>query len=210
MNPQQPYGAPAPGSMPPAGQFDFIVNAKPKGSNWLLAAPLKTRIFVVVGGFIALLLVAWIVIALLSGGTSSPDRLVSVAQQQIELTRVAKSAADNLQSPSIKNLASNIKLSMMSDDQALLAYITATGSKPDDKVLALGKNAATDQLLASAVTSGTYDQTYLSIAKNQLNTYALELKQAFNTASSTKERTLLSNAYSHAQLLIDQSNQAGN
>jgi hypothetical protein len=198
MPPQQP-------GVSPNGQYDFIVN--PTGyrqtSNWLLQAPLKTRLLVFGGGVFGLLLIIWIFIALLSaGGNANVQNLTTLAQEQAELARISFAATQNATSGTAKNLASTVRLSIDSDEQLFVQYLGNLNAAPSSDTLAQGANPQTDVQLTNAQTSGTYDQTYTTIVTQQLTTYASDLKKTFNSMSDANERQLLSGAYQHAQLLL--------
>jgi hypothetical protein len=78
------------------------------------------------------------------------------------------------------------------------------GVKVSPKDLKLKQNAATDQQLASALTTSTYDETYIGIMQQGLNSYASSLKQLYDTSHSTSVRSLTSKYYNQTQLLISQ------
>ena len=192
--------------MPPqqSNQYDFIVsyNGHHAGS-WLLRASLKTRIMVVGGGLIVLLLLGWIFVALLTAGSNAGvQNLTALTEEQTELARISLDPTLRADQATTQNFASTTRLSLMSDEQAFVDYLTSVNATPSADTLALGRNGATDTQLQNARASGTYDQTYISIARTQLQTYAGNLQRAFNATSNRSERQLLSSAYAHAQLLL--------
>lgn len=207
MQPQQPYyGGPA---VPPPNQYDFIFNAGNKRSNdWFFSASKQTKILIVSAAALVLLLVIWIGLSLFSTAPNDATQLTAVAAQQAEITRVAQSASLAAQQSSTKNFAITARLSLTSDEQALLQYLNSRGVSPNTQLLAQGKNANIDKLLQSAISSGTYDQTYREVAKQQLTNYAASLKQTYSTAAGPRERALLTTTYDHAQLLLSLIGQA--
>jgi len=201
MPPQQIPNVSAPSS---GNQYDFIVNYNHRpGSNWLLQSSLKTRIIIFSGGLLVLLLLAWIFIALLSANSgTSATSLTALAQEQAELARVANSPQQNTNLDATLNLASTVRLSMLSDEQTFVNYLTSINAGPSSDTLAQDMNAQTDAQLSSAKTNGTFDQTYTTVTNQELTTYANNLKKAFNATSNPSERQLLNNAYQNAQLLV--------
>jgi len=201
MPPQQIQNVSAP---TPDNQYDFIVNYNHRpGNNWLLQSSMKTRIIIFSGGLLALLLIGWIFIALLSASSgSSAQSLTALAQEQAELARVASSASQNTNSGTTLNLASTVRLSMLSDEQVFVHYLGSINANPSSDTLAQGTNTQTDTQLSNAKTNGTYDQTYATITDQELTTYVNDLKKAFNATSNTNERQILSSAYQNAQLLL--------
>lgn len=201
MPPQQIPSVSAP---PPTNQYDFIVNYNHRPANdWLLHAPLKTRIMVVGGGLLALILIAWIFIALLSATTGgSVQSFTALAQEQAELARISNDPSRNAQSEPALNFASTTRLSLLSDELSFVGYLTSLNAAPSSDSLAKDRNPQTDATLQSAQNSGTYDQMYTAVAQQQLTTYIANLKHAYSATSNLSERQLISDAYSHAQLLL--------
>lgn len=200
---------PAPTVSGPSGQYDFIVNAgKGSSNNWLVTAPLKTRIIVVAVGGLILLLILWIGIALLtSSAGGNVQNFTTLVQEQTELMRISQDPVNNATLQPTQNFAETTELSVTSDQQAFLAHLKALGSEPSKQILAAKQSSASDAQLAAAKQAGTYDQTYVAITQKSLTTYATGLQQAFQSTSNPKERQLLKSAYQHAQLLIALSKQ---
>ncbi len=210
MPPQQPNGT-APSQTGPE-QYDFIVNYdKQRQSNRLIKvnnSSLKNRLLITGGGALLLIVCAWIFIAFLSTSSHNPTApLITLTQQQTELARVALEAEQNASIQPTKNFATTTNLSLLSEQHTFIAFLHGLGSSPSSTVLQALQNKQTDSTLQSALTAGTYDQTYISIAQDELNSYESALKLAFANTKNSKEQALLSTAYSQAQLLVQQSSQ---
>ena len=211
MPPQQtvimPGQAPTPANN---GQFDFIVNANHNaGSGFFSAnAPLKTRILVVAVGAAVLLTLALVLVAVLSrvGSINSAD-LVGIAQRQAELARISQTPVTSADAQPTRNFAATTMLSLVSEQQSIVHFLAQHGTTVSAPVLQARKNTQTDTALKNAQTSGSYDQTYISLAQSQLQAYSQALKQAFQSAPTVAEKLLLQDAYNQAQLLIAQSSQ---
>lgn len=204
---------PGPSPAPPAyptvpqtsnGQYDFIMDAggNPGGAS----SSMTKRILIVAGGALLLIIVAWIFMATAFKGASlDTASLITITQQQNELSRISADATKNAEAATTINFAANTELSLESSQSNILSFMKKNGKKVDNKTLLLTKSTKTDTQLAEAKASGTYDAVYLEIAQSQLTHYSQSLKSAFNNASGSTERQLLSNAYSQAQLLLEQS-----
>lgn len=211
MPPQQtvftPGQAPTPANN---GQFDFIVNANHGGGSSFFSAnaPLKTRILIVAGGAAVLLTLALVLVAVISraGSINSAD-LVNVAQRQAELARISQTPVTSADAQLTRNFAATTMLSLVSEQQTIIHFLAQNGTAVSTQVLQARKDAQTDTALKDAQTNGSYDQTYLSITKTQLQAYSQALKQAFQSASTIDEKFMLQDAYSQAQLLLAQSSQ---
>ncbi|MEO6513279.1 MAG: hypothetical protein ABIR37_01220 [Candidatus Saccharimonadales bacterium] len=207
MQPQQPYYQPPATPGPDnTGQYDFIVNnnvpsKRPASKNMLL---------VVVGAAVLVIVLAWIILSLAFGGSSSATApLVTIAQEQTEIVRIAKLADDSshLSSQDTRNFSKTTRLTVGSDQAKLVAFLAKNGKKLNEKQLAGKQSATTDAALDAAATSGTYDSTLVSTLQTQLKTYQTSLQQAFTGATSSSEKTLLKAEFDNATLLIEQSTQ---
>lgn len=216
MQPNQPYYQPP--TLPPTqpstpgnGQYDFILgDDKPPSQNPFSTGgmPNKKVILTAVGGLVFVIILLAIIFNLAfggKGGNTAP--LVSLAQTQTEIARVAGAAVDGdyLRVPANKDLAQTLRLSLTTDQQDMTSYLAKHGKKLGDKQLALKQNARTDQTLSAAQVSGTYDSTFQSVIQDQLKAYAASLNQAYGTATNPTEQQLIKTQYEHAQLLLQKS-----
>ena len=193
-------------------QYDFIVNYdknnQPKRLISVNNSSLKARLLIAGGGGLLLIIFIWVFIALLSNASNSPTApLIGIAQAQNELARISLEAVQNASTQPPKTFAIPTNLSLLSEQQAMLAYLHGLGSNPDGTVLLATKNTNSDASLKIAKTNGNYDQTYISIAQLELSAYEHTLQQAFANTKNIKEQQLLSTAYTQAQLLMQQSSQ---
>ncbi len=193
-----PPQAPAPQNN---SAYDFFLKEeKPKRSLGPTSA--KGRVFVVVSGFIILIILAIAIVSSLSK-SSTPD-LLKVTQDQNEIVRISTAGALNATSTSTKQFAITTQLSVASAQTDLLALLKKNGVVYSVKQLSLTQSAATDQQLATAASASLYDQTFDTIMKSQLQTYSNDIKTVFVTSKSATLRTLLNNDYKGAQLLLTQ------
>lgn len=207
MQPQQPSGTPA----APSGSdpYDFILQYNHPGSGMHGSSSTTSRILIVAGGAVILLVAAFIFFKVVSKPSNPTAALmVSVAQQQTEMARIATQAAteDAVAQPTI-DFATTAQLSLQSDQQSLLALLKEHGSTPSDKLLAATQSSQTDSQLTAAKAAGAYDQAFAGVMQNELNTYEQTLKQAFAASQSATEKQWLQTAYGHAQSLVTMSKQ---
>jgi hypothetical protein len=207
MQPQQPYSQPPQPPVPEnAGQYDFIVNNGTPANR-----PNPKTMFLFIGGTVVLVIaLVWFILSLFLGGNSgSSAPLVTIAQEQTEIARIATAAAqsNHLTSQDTRNFTRNTQLTISSDNTDLLALLKTDGKKLDEKQLGLKRSATTDSTLEAANSSGTYDSTLTGILQTQLKAYQTSIKQAYATSTSNKEKSLLNSEYDHATLLLEQSTQ---
>jgi len=202
MDPNQPQYQP-----PMGNAYDFILNPqkapKPKKFGFGGNSNFGLTVGLIVGGAVIFMVIVAIILSLVSGGTPKLN-LVGIAQTQNELIRVADQGARSGVRQTTKNLAVTIQYSMTTQQQQTLAYLSRAGIGYDEKQLALKQDATTDQKLASAKSTSTFDTEFTSLMQTQLTTYANDLKTLYDSATGETEKLLLSTYYEQAQLLISQ------
>jgi len=153
-------------------------------------------------------MIVWAFFSVLSKATSlDATPLIALAQRQNELVRISNEPTASAFSQSTKNFAATTQYGLLTDQQTLLSFLKKNGTTPSHDVLIAATNKKTDTSLAQAKTVGSYDQTYVTIAQSQLTAYEKALQQAYATAKNANEKQILKTAYSHADLLLQQSKQ---
>lgn len=171
---------PAPLSTPP-GQpehdpYAFFMEPGKAPKKNLLGGSSNKKLFIIAGAVVGLLLLIVFLASLSAGGNKNAAQILTLAQTQQEVIRVAKDGSKNAQSTELKNFAATTITSVSSDQQQLLALFAKNGKKIKPKDLAGGKNPQTDQALAAALAANTYDSTFASTMNSELKTYAGQLK----------------------------------
>lgn len=201
------------GSEPPpanSNPYEFITSPAqpPKKNIFSLSggSSMKKRVLVVLGGGVVLMILILLLSSFLGGGGTTG--LLSIAQQQNELVRVATEAGPVSTQQTTQNLAINIQLALTTNQQQLTSYMAKHGQKVSTKQLALTKSNSTDEQLKTAQSVSNYDPVYLQITQNGLTQYMQNLKTVFQSASGQTERQLLSAQYKSAGILLDQTKSA--
>jgi hypothetical protein len=210
QNPYQPSSPPGPvpggsGPQPDPSQYEFIVNpdTAPKKGPGGLSSKL---IYVAIGG--GALVIIFFVIVLLSGGNKGLDpSLVSVAQEQTEIARVAGLQSDNLTNSTTKGFALNTQLSMQTAQSDYLTFLSENGSGINSKQLGGAQNSQTDATLASAQANGSLDSTLTSTLQDDLAQYQQTIKTAYGRTHAATTHQELQKLYDQAGLLLQQSKQ---
>jgi len=189
--------------------YDFIVNPNTSthpgsgmgslfGGNAFLM-----RIAVLVGGAVVLIIVATLVISALTPKGDKPG-LISIAQRQQEIVRVATAAGQQTTSQDAKNFIANVQMSVSSDQYKTLGYLTTHGTKLGGKALALDQSTTTDSQLADAATANNYDSAVTENLSQQLQVYQNLLSSTFSDTNSKTAQALLQGEYNNAGTLIKQ------
>ncbi len=206
--PAQPvYPTPVPGAQGPQNQYDFITSPqKPvkKGFNFG-GGNFGVTIGIIVGGAAVLIIMLILIMNLLSGGgNSSKASLIGLAQTQNEIIRVSQKAEAAATLQGVKNLAFTVDTSVTSQQQQVLAILAKNGVKVKGDELKLKINGATDQKLATAKSTSTFDKTYSEIMQTSLESYAKTLKQINATTKSKTEKSITTSYIEQTELLISQ------
>ncbi len=164
------------------------------------------RIGIIAGAAIIGIILLSFVMSLLGGGGNKPN-LITVAQDQNEIIRVAgvaNTGAASQSAQTTQNFAQSAALSLSSEQQQLLNFMAAHGDKLSPKLLAATKNVTTDTTLNNAIASSSFDSAFTNVMLTQLHGYQTALKTAYNGARSATEKQLLSDDYDSAALLLQQ------
>ncbi|HSD56227.1 MAG TPA: hypothetical protein VLA92_03675 [Candidatus Saccharimonadales bacterium] len=201
MDPYQQYQSPNQGS-----PYEFILNPQkpPKkklgfgGNNFIFT------LVVIIGGAIIFMIVLALILNSVGGKTTSKADLIGLTQTENELARVSQAAASGATQQTTKNLAVTIQYTMLTQQKRTIDLLALNGTKVDEKELKLKQNAQTDQQLASAKTTSTFDLVFSQLIQDQLEDYANEVKTLHNRSASKTESNLASEFYEQTQLLISQ------
>lgn len=195
--------APPPAPMPQNNSpYDFIMSPQQKSGRGF-NGNFKQRLIIVAGGGLLLLIAAIIFISVIgSSGKSGTDSLISLAQQQNEIVRVAELAESKATDSATKNFAVTTQLSVKSAQTQVLAQLGKSGHKLKPDQLALKQNGDTDKQLDNAATAGNFDKTFEELMQKELAKYRTALQSAYTNASSTNERQLLEASFTSASNLL--------
>jgi hypothetical protein len=213
MNPQQPqYQVPQAPQPPqhnpgdPNDPYAFIMNNGvpqptgkfnlPKGNSTL------QRALIFGGGFLLLIIVGSMALSVLSGGNGHNEQLLTLAQEQTEIVRIADLAQNEraVRSSTTQNLASSTSLSVNTSKLQTLALIK--GKKPGEKTLGLKHSSKTDSLLTDAASNNEYDQVFTDTLTTKLKAYQGDIKKLYAGNKSQKEKAVLETAYNGTVILL--------
>ncbi len=190
----------APGGNP----YEFILNPEQnskkkfrigKGGNKLLFT-----LVIIIVSVIAFMILVTVLLTAFAPKKIGKAEFLSLAQTQTELIRIADQGSRSSRQQVTKNLATTVHYTLLTQQKPVLAQV----GKVNKKELSLKQNATTDQQLASATATSTYDAAITKIIESELNNYATELKKLFDLAKTDKDRDMMSDYYKQTQLLLAQ------
>lgn len=201
-----PASAPPPVDMSSTTQtpYDFIMQnpQKPTG-KFNFGGSKKSRIlFVAIIGGVLLSLLIIIGAVVTSSGKTGTQNLVSLAQEQNELIRVADIGISKARTADAKNLATITSFSLRSSQTDTLALLAKQGHKLKPKELAFKQDSSTDNQLNTANLNNKFDEVFLQLLDKSLATYQKDVKQVFDSSKSKSEQQILSTSYNGVTLLV--------
>lgn len=185
-------------------QYDFIMNDAPKKKGLFSFGGFggRQRILAIIIAVGVGLCVVVLLFSLLTGGSNTTTELVSLAQEQTELIRVANVGIDKARTTEGKNLAVTASLSVTSSRTKVMALLAKQHKKLKDKQLALKQSANTDKALETAALNNRFDETFIQTMNDSLQKYQAHLKQIYDMSKSKSEKEVLNEAYGGAALMI--------
>jgi hypothetical protein len=161
----------------------------------------RRRVIIVAGGVIVLIIVAVIVQSIIGNiGKANVATFATVAQDQSEIIAISKKATNQATAQAVKNLAITAQLSVESTQSQYLNEMHKVGTPLNTKQAAKD-DPTIESDLTNAITTGTYDSTYVQIMQNQLTSYASALQAAFKAAPIHSLKTQLTSDYAQVQLI---------
>ncbi len=162
------------------------------------------KVIVVLGGILLLIVAFMLVSSLLGGGDKSQQqKLLTVAQDQTELIRVAQLAKEERSIRDTKTLvfANNTELSLITSKQQVMRMLSKK-KKVNEKLLVLKKDAKTDTALKSAAQNNNFDKVFTDILKKELTAYKADLNVAIEATSNKTDKKQLTASLEGATLLL--------
>jgi len=211
QQPVQPPQTPANGFAPPTPQpkpsdpYSFIMDTehKPKNSFSPNHNSLKSRLLVVGGVGIGLIIAIVVVSSLISGGKEDNAQLLTgLAAQQTEIIRVANLGLKDSTDPTTLAYAQTTKLSVMAEQSALIKYLASKKVKVTPVQLNAKLDKDTDKALESADASNQYDETLTTTLKKGLQAYASNIKTSYDSASNENSKKILKDSYASTLTLL--------
>lgn len=182
-----------PGTPPPKRPFTVDTNSK---NGFFI------KIGLIVGGVIAFMVIAAVVINMLTGDKTNTADIQGLAQTQAEIVRVAGKATSGVaNNQSVLNFATTTNLTVLTQQQNTIAFLKTKGIKMSTKQLSLKKNAATDTQLQAAQSSSTFDSVFLQVMQKELNSYSDDLQTYYKNATTNNVKKLIQDDYNQLQLL---------
>lgn len=179
MPPNNQNPAPPPGQFDPS-QFDFIMNPPQQKRSLIPGGPTQRILIFIAGAGIGLVLILFLFFAIF-GGDDSVDQLVPIAQRQTEIVRISSEASRKAGGPQAQKLATLTNSVIATDQKNTIDYMAKNGRKINQKELALGQSAKTDEELSAAEQNGRFDEVYIRITLDHLQKYQQSLESVYPT-----------------------------
>lgn len=193
---------------PPSNQYDFIMSGnrqKAKKPTLPSDGSQGQRLAVAVGIIVILLIFFVVLMNVVGRGGEDKTAYITIIQKQTELARVAAmGASEPSANQQLKNTASNVQTTLLSNKQTLNVRLQTKGIKLKQKDLAGVANKATDKRLADAKAAANFDSALITVLNEQLTDYRSSLEQAFDHTKSKTLKETLDQIYGTTDLLQKQ------
>jgi hypothetical protein len=204
----QPFPAPAqPGGGP---DYNFIMAPQAPKKRQLIGSGFKTRLLVLFGGLLLLIILFSVVKGLLTTAPFNQNDYMAVIAQQQEINHILTTDLDNGQRQDLslnnQNFAITSQLAISSAQTQLITYLVDNHKKVDPKKLDVDISSSVDTELTNILSTNNFNPVFDQVMQAQLTTYEQKLMTAYGTTTGPKGRALLKSDYSGAQLLIKQVN----
>lgn len=175
--------------------YDFILETAPEPEKKPFMQRLnKKAILIGVAVLLAILtvgLVTWID-SQAKAGEEQVKRLVSIAQIQTEISRVATLGVEKSEDEDTKARAQSIKDSIDTSLQTTLELLAIRGVTPDQELLSSTEDKSIDDALEKTIEFNKFDKSFEKIIDAQLLDYQQLLLQAEKAGSAEEQQTLKS------------------
>ena len=194
-------GVPSPKTDPAA--YDFIIQTDhtPKKSSF--GGSLAMRIVLILLGLVLLIAAMVIIRSLLTPKDTATTLATTLALEQQEIIRVSNLASQSATSQDIKDAAVTISTSVANDQTGTNAYLARNNIEINEKQLAAARDTKTDQLLADARASSTFDTTWKDTMTTQLSKYQNDVRALYAKTQNPAFRETLKKAFDNSKLLLD-------
>lgn len=194
-----------PPEQPQQNPYDFIMNpaqqAPRQRFGLVPSGGSKQKIFMILGGLLSIMFIFLVATTFLGGSGGNTQQLLTVAQEQQEILRIASLEQKQLRSQPAINLSVTTSASVSSSQQQVISLI-GKKAKTDAKILALKKDSSTDKTFESAIQTNSFDAVYQSTLAEKLTAYQKTLKTAYDGTSNKNAKQVLQTAYDGTSILI--------
>lgn len=183
--------------------YEFILNADGKPPK--PPTSLASRLLLVVGGIFLLFVIIALALTMFLGKQGPSDKEMLIISEQQTVIDVASSVASTTKSDSLKALALNTQLSLQTDQKNISNLLVESGAKIDQKQIDSAVDSEPTAKLTAAKGSSTYDNMAKTILDDALTDYVAKVKIAYQQSDDPDKKQLLSDAYTNANILLEQS-----
>lgn len=198
-----------PSSNQPQPDYGFLADQpKKKFSLPININTFKGKLLVIGVVTIILLIIIFIIRSIVSTIPFSTSDYLAVVERQQQILHIVSvdvtSQTSGQLSTANQDFTSTTQLVIQTAQYKTMTYLYDYKYKPSSSIISNYYSRTIDQELSNSLSTNSFDSTFKSVMKNQLNEYAQELTTAYNSTSVNSGRTLLKSEYSQAKLLLKQ------
>ncbi len=188
---------------PQENPYNFIMQSPQRPKRSLLGGSMKSRIFIVLGMVVLLVIIGSIVSAILaSAGQTTARNLKDVIAKQQELIRVSDMGAKDGLSVDTRNFAKTVNLTLQTDQAHVVDMLSRNGGELTAPEQNAAKDSRTDSALEAARANNQYDTVLTDTLARLLQAYLTALKTAHDATDGPNTKEILSASYANASTLL--------
>lgn len=191
------------GQYNPNNPYDFITDTSVTKKPLFDHTSTKNRVILIVGGIFLLFIAMGVISSILSSGKKTYiSNLKSIYAEQQEVIRISDMGAKDALSPTTRNYAETVSLSVKTQQQQISELISKNKSKVEPAEANIKKSSKTDEALTAAQAANRFDDAITEAINKQLDSYKLSLDVAHASAESQSTKQKLEKMYSETLVII--------
>jgi ABC-type Na+ efflux pump permease subunit len=165
------------------------------------------RFLLLIGGAVALILIAVIFMVASSGVTGPKEKMQTLAARLLTLQTVASDAQANIKSGDLRDTNSNLTIFLTNTNRDIAEPLTESGidvEKLDEKIVAQESGETLTADLEEARLNAVFDRTYAREMSYQLDTVSVLIREIYNSTNNASFKSFLENTNANLEPLREQ------
>lgn len=188
-------------------EYDFFLNPEAGSQKPTRArgpSSMGSRLLVVGGALVAIIILLWIVFGVVLKPDSGPtDRLAAVSVTQGSLIQVAQNSNIKLKTNDGRQLATGARLLLTSEQIKTNQLLDQLGREVTKEELASAVDTELNQTLLAAESANRYDAVFIDAYSAKLLEYRSQLAQAYQQTNSEEQKEHYNSLYANVSILLN-------
>lgn len=190
---------------PQTNPYQFITDPQKQSSGPKFGGSMKSRIIIVAGLALLLIIAASVVSVILTSINRGPvNQLKDIVAQQEEIIRIAGIGAEKAIGVDTRSYAQTVLQSVQTDQSKLITQMEKSKISITKLELASKKNTKTEEALEAASAANRYDEAIKQDLSEKVADYAESLKSAYDKGPGNAMEQVLSESFDNANAILGQ------